>query len=254
MLTFKEYLLEIGNTKDGVTRLVNYVPKAGKTLAGMSAAEKQKRQHMMTKAMGKVMNSPYGKEEISKYRAMQEDWQRAVLRKHGSVKPGHWNGQKFVIDLTKQDAVGFDHKRCKSINAQVEVNGKVVAGGLKKLDEANKYDYEWDNDNLGYHVTKNGERVKDGFHKAKSTFDRSAADESAKKHAQKLKVAEIKAEKEQRFNDVQMNKPLSEIEKRWVELHKRVKTLNHDELKKYVDYGQVVRKSLRDGSHPAVKK
>lgn len=66
---------------------------------------------------------------------LAEDWQRAKLRKHGSVKPGHWNGQKFVTDLANKDKPGFDHERCKSINAQIEVNGKVVAGGLR-VDES----------------------------------------------------------------------------------------------------------------------
>ena len=66
-----------------------------------------------------------------------ENWQRAVLRKHGSVKPGHWNGKRFISDLKHADneTAGFDHERCKSINAQVEVNGKVVAGGMKKIEE-----------------------------------------------------------------------------------------------------------------------
>lgn len=72
---------------------------------------------------------------------ISENWQRAVLRRHGSVKPGHWNGKRFISDMKHADneTAGFDHERCKSINAQVEVNGKVVAGGMKKIEENQQY-------------------------------------------------------------------------------------------------------------------
>jgi hypothetical protein len=119
--------------------------------------------------------------------------------------------------------------------------------------EVIKYDYEWDNDALGYHVTKNGERIKDGFHKAKSTFDRGDADAAAKKHAQKLKSDEIVADRKQREQDIQQNKPLSQLEKEWSELHRRKNTLDNKEFKRYSDLYGVVRKSLRDGSHHSLK-
>jgi hypothetical protein len=188
---------------------------------------------------------------------------RAVMRRHGSVKPGHWHSteKRFVSD--KESKGGFDHDRLVSINAEVEVNGKIVAGkrAVNESVAQNKYDYEWDQNHSGYHVTKNGQRVKDAFYKAKSQFDRGEADTSAKKHAQKLKTDEISAERNAREHDVQINKPLSEIEKRWVNLQKKLVMgakkqgpgLNDDELKKYSSYGSIVRKSLRDGSHPALK-
>lgn len=74
-----------------------------------------------------------------------DGWTKAVLRKPGSVKPGFWHDthKKFVSDLSKTDVKGFDHERCKSINAQVEVGGKVVAGGIEKpLDEGTKTETE----------------------------------------------------------------------------------------------------------------
>ena len=59
---------------------------------------------------------------------LSEQWQRAVMRKHGSVKPGFWHPveKRFVQD--KESKGGFDHDRLVSINAEVEVQGKVVAG------------------------------------------------------------------------------------------------------------------------------
>ena len=60
-----------------------------------------------------------------------------------------------------------------------------------------------------------------------------------------------------------MNKPLSELEKQWLELDKKLQhyfknkgnaePFTDEELKKYKSYGEIVRKSLRDRTHPATK-
>lgn len=65
---------------------------------------------------------------------LTEDWERAVMRKNGSVRPGFWhkNEKRFVSDKTSSG--GFDHDRLVSINAEVEVNGKVVAGKRKPIE------------------------------------------------------------------------------------------------------------------------
>ena len=123
-----------------------------------------------------------------------------------------------------------------------------------------KYDYEWDNDHLGYHVTKDGQRVRDAFYKAKSTFDRGAADAAAKKHAIKLRGADKDADQKQREHDYQHNKPLSQLETEWVGLHKKLvsslknkTSLSDQELKRYSDLGKIVRNSLSDGTHKVMK-
>jgi hypothetical protein len=129
------------------------------------------------------------------------------------------------------------------------------------VNEANKYDYEWDEDKVGYHVTKNGNRVPDAFYKAKSLTSRSDADTAAKKHARRLDSEERSNAMKQREHDYQMNKPLSEIEKRWIDLHKKLHLaankkgpmMTDDELKKYSSYGSVVRSSILNGTHPILK-
>jgi ribosomal protein L20 len=203
------------------------------------------------------------------FKDYMEEWQRASLRKTGSVKLGHWNGKKFISDLSNQNVPGFDHERCKSINAQVEVNGKVVAGGIEKrieeevMTEASKWgrhDYEWDQEKMGYHVTTDGKRT-EHFYPAKSQFNRSEADSAAKKHAQSLHVAEVNADRNAREHSYQMDKPLSEVEKRWVDLDRKLvahvnskgaNAMTDDELNKYTSYGQAVRKSLLNHTHPAM--
>lgn len=92
------------------------------------------------------------------------------------------------------------------------------------------------------------------------TKDAGAAYEAARKHAIQKHTADVNAENKQSEHDYQHKKPLSDLEKKWVEMHKKlinaVKTkeyMSDDELKRYISYGEIVRKSLRDGTHEAVK-
>lgn len=92
------------------------------------------------------------------------------------------------------------------------------------------------------------------------TKDAGTAYEAAKKRAITSHAADVSADNKQREHDYQHKKPLTDLEKKWVEMHKKLKNaiktkeyMSDDELKKYTSYGEVVRKSLRDGTHEAVK-
>jgi hypothetical protein len=68
----------------------------------------------------------------TKKHEVKESWQRASMRKHGSVKPGYWHPEqkRFIQDMTNADKpeTGWTHDRLVGINAEVEVGGKTVAG------------------------------------------------------------------------------------------------------------------------------
>jgi hypothetical protein len=67
-------------------------------------------------------------QHVSTHGETNEEWQRAIMHKHGSVKPGYWHSVEKRFVSNKESKGGFDHARLVSINAEVEVNGKVVAG------------------------------------------------------------------------------------------------------------------------------
>lgn len=126
------------------------------------------------------------------------------------------------------------------------------------MTEGSRHDYQWDQEKLGYHVTTDGKPIH--FYPAKSQFNRSEADEAAKTHARKLHTDEVKAARANHEHDIQMNKPLSEVEKRWAELDKKlIHSVRHggeftdDDHNKYQLYGGAVRKSLLNHSHPAME-
>jgi hypothetical protein len=80
---------------------------------------------------------------FKEYLSLTEEWQKAVLRKFGSVKPGYWHSdqKRFISDLKHADNkdTGFTHDRLVGINATVEVKGEVVAGKRDKpLEEGRK--------------------------------------------------------------------------------------------------------------------
>ncbi len=120
--------------------------------------------------------------------------------------------------------------------------------------------YHENDDDRGGHYTvhHNGKEIsKHPF----TDFTKNAAPafEAAKKHAITSHVADVNADDKKREHDYQHNKPLTDLEKRWVVLHKKLKNavktkeyMSDDELKKYSSYGEVVRKSLRDGTHKAL--
>lgn len=114
-----------------------------------------------------------------------------------------------------------------------------------------KYDFYWDNDRVGFATTVDGEEI--GFSPAKSKFDRSAAQDSAKKLMLKTRGNARLAAQQEREREYQYNKPLSNLELEWVSLMKRFMSLNDKELARWQNLNQVVRRSLHDGSHPAMK-
>ena len=94
-----------------------------------------------------------------------------------------------------------------------------------------------------------GEEI--GRFEGKSRFDSGEASEAARKCTVQHRAAAINAEDKIREHEYQYNKPLSDVEKVWVELDNRFWTLTDDELAKWTRYSEAIRKSLSDGSHPA---
>ena len=98
-------------------------------------------------------------------------------------------------------------------------------------------------------ATADGKEI--GRFEGKSRFDSGEAQEAARKCNLQHRAAAINAEDKIREHEYQYNKPLTEIEKRWVELDNRFMSLNTEELARWTRYSESIRKSLRDGSHPA---
>ena len=119
----------------------------------------------------------------------------------------------------------------------------------------NVHDYQWDEDRFGYFVTTNGKEVPNGFFKAKSMFDRSDAQNQAQQMTFNLRSEATMAKQAKDKHFFQYEKPLSDLEKEWVELNNRFMKLNKQELDRWTSLGKaVVRRSLINGSHPAAKK
>ena len=98
-------------------------------------------------------------------------------------------------------------------------------------------------------ATANGEEI--GRFEGKNRFDSGAANEAAKKCIVQHRAAAINAEDKIREHEYQYNKPLTDVEKVWVELDNRFMELSDAEITKWTRYSEAIRKSLRDGSHPA---
>lgn len=98
-------------------------------------------------------------------------------------------------------------------------------------------------------ATANGEEI--GRFEGKNRFDSGEANEAAKKCIIQHRTAAINAEDKIREHEYQYNKPLTDVEKVWVELDNRFLELNDAELAKWQRYAESIRKSLRDGTHPA---
>ena len=124
---------------------------------------------------------------------------------------------------------------------------------FNELKESADYDFHWDEGRFGYYVVANGEER--GFFKAKSMFDRSEAQDAAKKLMFKIRSDDVVARQKADQYQYQYVKPLSDIEKEWVELEKRYMSLNDEELARWLRLGKsgVVRKSMIDKTHPALK-
>ena len=119
-----------------------------------------------------------------------------------------------------------------------------------------EWDYHWDNKREGFCVTVNGKEA--SFFKAKGIFDRSGAQKEAEQLIVKLHGDAWSADKKAKDDEFQYKKPLTNLEKEWVALAKRVSKMDKmtdKELERYVTLGkEVVRRSLLDGTHPEVKK
>jgi hypothetical protein len=128
----------------------------------------------------------------------------------------------------------------------------------RKDREGNVYDFHWDQKRMGFYVSINGKPVKDLFYKAKGTFDRSGAQEQAQKMMIKLVSDAVQATDDARHHHNQYVKPLSDLEKEFVDLEKKFYKRELDEkgIQRWLDLGKsgIIRKSLIDQTHPAVKK
>ena len=117
----------------------------------------------------------------------------------------------------------------------------------------NVYDFHWDNDRGGFAVTVDDEEV--AFHKAKDPkWDRGGAQELAKKNMLKLRsdaIMKRQAEEEYKY---QYEKPLTDLEQKWVEMTNRFMSLNDDELHRWKLYAPAIRKSLLNGTHQSLTK
>lgn len=86
-------------------------------------------------------------------------------------------------------------------------------------DDSVEYDFHWDQDKLGFIATRNGTEV--GFFKAKSLFDRSGAQDQAKALLIAIMKKDHQVEADRKAGEYEQ-KPLSDIEKKWWLLHKRM--------------------------------
>lgn len=114
-----------------------------------------------------------------------------------------------------------------------------------------KYDFHREPDNW-FVATADGKEI--GRFQGKSQFDSSAAQEAAKKCINKHRSDAAAAHMAAADNAAQFEKPLSEIEKRWIMLYKKLYVDNvHGEEKDYNNlsrWGEAVRKSIRAANHP----
>ena len=79
----------------------------------------------------------------------------------------------------------------------------------------NKFDYRWDNEAVGFHVTMNGNDLPNEFFKAKGKFDRWGAEQSTRSRVSELTYAEEYYQKE-------VVRPLTALEVEYLELEKKL--------------------------------
>jgi len=121
-----------------------------------------------------------------------------------------------------------------------------------EIENRQVYDFHWDGDREGYVATLNGEEL--GFHKAVSTWDRSDAQKAAKNQLVKHRMDKHSKQAQ----DWQMNAPLTNLEKEWIALDKKLiatvrnktEDFSDKELARYNGLAEVVRKSIINGTHP----
>ena len=120
------------------------------------------------------------------------------------------------------------------------------------------YDYRWDEDKCGFFTTIDG--VDQEFFPAKSKWDRSEANNKAKKASALARSNEVMAKRKEEDDAYQFDRPLTSLEIQWVELHKKLIAaankrgeMTDQELSRYKQLQQVVRQSILYGTHPIMK-
>ena len=110
----------------------------------------------------------------------------------------------------------------------------------------------WDDARGGFAVTKNN--VEQIFFKAKDAkWDRGSAQELAKAAMVKLRSEAIAKQQKIESDKYEYERPLSNLEQEWTDMTNRFMSLNNKELARWTNLLQVIRNSLRDGTHPAIK-
>lgn len=114
-----------------------------------------------------------------------------------------------------------------------------------------KFDFAWDNERVGFITTRDGEEIQ--FFPAKSKFDRSGAQDQAKRLALRMRNELIAADNRKREHEYQFERPLSKLEQEWAEMTNRFMSLSPQEVERWNQLMPAIRRSLQDGTHPAVK-
>jgi hypothetical protein len=122
-----------------------------------------------------------------------------------------------------------------------------------------KYDFHRIPETNTFVATANGEEI--GRFEGKSKFDSGAAQDAAKKCITAHRSEAVKKEQDASEYQYQFVKPLSDTEKKWLQMHKRlyVDNIRGDEkdYDLYGRYAEVVRKSIsripKPETHPLAK-
>ena len=130
---------------------------------------------------------------------------------------------------------------------------------LSKTSKTTKYDFYRIPDTNTFVATADGEEI--GRFEGKSKFDSGAAQDEAKKLISAHRSAAVKRERDASEHQAQFGKPLSDIEKMWLQMHKQlyIDRLpgNEDDYNRYVRFGGAVRKSISSidapETHPLAK-
>ena len=115
-----------------------------------------------------------------------------------------------------------------------------------------KYDFHRIPETNIFVATANGEEI--GRFEGKSKFDSSAAQDAAKKCITAHRGAAVKKEQDANEYQHQFVKPLSDTEKKWMQMHKKlyIDNIRGDEkdYDLYGRYAEVVRKSISRATNP----
>lgn len=117
-----------------------------------------------------------------------------------------------------------------------------------------KYAFHREPDNWFVATANSGEI---GRFQGNSQWDAGDAQDSAKKCIAQHRAAAIDAENIIAYNEYQYNTPLKPLELEWIELERKFRTdynsMTPEEIRRWERLHECLRKSLIDGTHPAVK-